>query len=124
MSGLPSVADILGGVEYEEPIAARWSDVASASLRRDEEAVLRTLLGAVIAEPDWRRAQDECLRLLQHDEPAVRRLAVTCLGHVARIHGQIDRPRVLAALDQAASSDPGVAGQVADARDDIDHFTQ
>jgi len=111
-------------VKYEEPIDSRWSDVAAALLRRDQDAVLRTLLGAVNAEPDWRRAQDECLRLLAHDDLAVRKLAVTCLGHVARIHRHIDRPRVLSALDHVASSDPAIAGQVEDARDDIEHFTQ
>lgn len=109
-------------MRYEEPSDARWSDLATALLRQDEDGALNALLGAVLSEPDWRRSQGECLRLLGHAAPAVRRLAVTCLGHVARIHGQIDRPTVLAALNRMLS-DPEVAGLVQDARDDIAQFT-
>ena len=110
-------------MKYEAPEEASWADMKACLFQRDEPGALRALLGAVHSEPDWMRAQDECLRLLEHPSPAVRRLAVTCLGHIARIHRRINRSEVLAALERA-SADPAVAGVVDDARDDIAQFVE
>jgi hypothetical protein len=51
----------------------------------------------------------------------IRRLAVTCLGHVARIHGAIGADAV-AAVRQALQ-DPELSGIAEDAMGDIESFT-
>lgn len=70
-------------------------------------------------ETDWRLAQDKFLELLEVE--SVRGLAATCLGHVARIHEQIDHEKVWPALLRHRH-DPLLHGQVDDALDDIDMF--
>ncbi|WP_123744205.1 hypothetical protein [Saccharothrix texasensis] len=63
--------------------------------------------------------------LLEHLAPRhdvrLRRLAATCLGHLARIHGKITRGTVVPAL-QALLSDRVLGGTAQDALDDIEQF--
>lgn len=91
-------------------------------LSDDSPQSIRTALLALASHgADWRLAQDACLAHLDHPDPDVRGLAATCLGHIGRIHGRLDRHKVLDAL-RRKSDDPAIAGQVADALDDIDMF--
>jgi hypothetical protein len=76
------------------------------------------LLSAAYYEPDWRWAQNLCLDFLSHDDRALRGLAATCLGHVARIHRQLDVDVVLSRL-ATLKTDPFIGGSVQDALDDI-----
>lgn len=51
------------------------------------------------------------------NDPEVRRLAITCLGHVARIHGAIDDESVEKL--KTLQTDPELSGTVEDALGDI-----
>jgi hypothetical protein len=51
----------------------------------------------------------------------VARLAVTCLGHVARIHRTLDLDRVLPVLE-TLRKDPEIAASMGDALDDIEMY--
>jgi hypothetical protein len=72
-------------------------------------------------DSDWRCVQEHCLRLTAAVDPAVRRVAATCLGHLARIHGQLDLERVGPRL-RDLRADPEVSGSAEDALDDIQRF--
>jgi hypothetical protein len=109
-------------MRYEEPQSATWADVDAAVALGDEDAIVDRLVGAVQSEPDWARSQEACLKLLQHPAMAVRSLSITCLGHVARIHRNIDRPKVLDALGRLAEEEPELEGRVDDALSDIKIF--
>jgi hypothetical protein len=87
----------------------------------DTAAVNRALVSVAYHDPDWRWVQDVCLRFLEHDDAAVKGLAATCLGHLARIHRQLDRERVIHRLE-ALSDDPELRGRAEDALDDIEHY--
>jgi hypothetical protein len=67
--------------------------------------------------------QEKCLFFFQSDNPDIRKLAATCLGHVARIHNKIDKERVVAIL-KSHLKDPDIAGAIQDALDDIEMFAK
>lgn len=81
----------------------------------------KALVSIAFHESDWRWAQARCLELLGSDDPSIGGLAATCLGHIARVRGKIDKDVVLPAL-QARRADPNIGGRVEDAIDDIEMF--
>jgi len=106
---------------YAEPRFYRRSEAATAFCSPDDRVVCDALVGVAFHEPDWRWVQSQCELLASHPSSAVRGLVVTCFGHLARIHGQIDRDVVDPILETlAADPDPGVAARVQDALDDFD----
>lgn len=100
---------------------ARRADLATALSLKDWPRACTALVAVVFGDEDWQWLQQKCLDLLDHEDEALRGLAVACLGHVARIHGRLDRATVLPALD-SASQDLRLAGRVADALDNIARY--
>jgi hypothetical protein len=82
---------------------------------------LDALLSATYYDPDWRWVQNRCLDFLSHADYEERRLAATCLGHLARIHKKLDIELVLSRL-VPLKNDPSVGSSVQDALDDIRFF--
>jgi hypothetical protein len=79
-------------------------------LRSDDLAVLReALVSAALFEADLRWVEERSLELRSHRDPSVRCVAATCLGRLARIHGDVDVARVLPRL-HALQQDPETAG--------------
>jgi hypothetical protein len=106
---------------YEDPPPASREELESAVATGDPAAISRTIIGVLEdGDPIW--LTDRLLDLTRHESTAVRATAITSLGHVARIYGQIDRGLVLSRLRELRS-DPLLIGRVDDAVDDIDHFT-
>ena len=117
----------VGGPEslsaYAEPRPYSHEEAAAAFCSRDDQVVCNALVGVAFHDPDWRWVQSQCALLASHSSSAVRGLVATCLGHLARIHRQIDRDVVDPILESlAADRDPAVAGRVQDTLDDFDIF--
>jgi hypothetical protein len=93
------------------------------SLLRSSEKMERhdALLSATYYDPDWMWVQNRCLDFLSHADDEDRALAATCLGHLARIHQQLDIELVLSKL-APLTNDPLVGSRVQDALDDIRLF--
>jgi hypothetical protein len=108
-------------MKYREPEPIPRAEAQEILKGDDEVALCRTLVGVAFHDPDWRWVQGECLRLLAHPASGVRGLAAVCLGHVARIHGQLDRDIVEPAL-RRLTKDPEAGGSAEDALGDIRHF--
>ncbi len=89
----------------------------------DTERIVRALLGATNHESDWEWVESRCLEYLDSPVQEVRNVAITCLGHLARIHQKINKSRVLAALARHRAN-PDVAGRIEDAIDDIEIFVK
>ena len=87
----------------------------------NENAIIDALLSAAYYDPDWRWVQGLCLRFLDHPATDVRWNAANGLGHIARIHRNLDLELVLPKL-LALKEDPSIASSVEDALDDIRHF--
>lgn len=107
--------------EYREVVPVSKVAATKYLASNDTIVVRNTLVSLALHEPDWRWVQSRCLKSLHHEDGDVRRVAALCLGHLARIHGIIDRDLVLPAL-YALRDDPFARGGVADALDDIEMF--
>ncbi|MBF6276096.1 hypothetical protein A5780_18720 [Nocardia sp. 852002-20019_SCH5090214] len=81
------------------------------------EAILRLALH----DPDLGWVTDRALELLASSDWRIRAVAATALGHLARLHGGIDKERVVPAL-RALLDDEATAGRAEDALDDITMF--
>ncbi|MCD8213051.1 MAG: hypothetical protein LUC34_03220 [Campylobacter sp.] len=73
-----------------------------------------------IDDPQW--LQKLCLKCAHSDDTYLAGLAVTCLGHIARIHKKLDLDIVLPFLQDLINSGGSLAGQAGDAMDDIEIF--
>ena len=62
------------------------------------DTICDALVRITYHDPDWRWVQEKCLELAGHADPQVAGLAVTCLGHLARIHRVLDLEKVLPTL--------------------------
>lgn len=108
-------------MKYVEPKPIGRSEATRVFNEGTRDQVCDALVAVAIADPDWRWAQERCLEFLSHEDDAIRGLAATCLGHIARIHRQLDLERVRFAL-QTLAADPDVGGRAIDALDDIDMY--
>jgi hypothetical protein len=105
-------------MEYREVVERDRAEIELLLRSIDTTNVSDALLSATYYDPDWRWAQNLCLDFLNHDDCALRGLAATCLGHIARIHRQLDVDVVLSRL-AALKTDPFIGASVKDALDDI-----
>jgi hypothetical protein len=87
--------------------------------------ISQTLVTLALYDPDWKKVEAYCLEFLEHPDPGIRGIAATCIGHLARIHQQLDLDLILPALYRH-QSDPGkyVAGNVDNALSSIERFMQ
>lgn len=100
----------------------RRAELLAAIRTGDPQIANEALLELTYDDPDGDWVEPILLEHLapEHDLP-LRRLATTCLGHLARIHGKITRTTVVPAL-HALLSDPDLGGTAEDALQDIDIF--
>jgi hypothetical protein len=108
----------MSGLRYEEPVPATPTDVLAALERGDPRAAAQALVGAAFHYPDPQAVQDLCLRLLDGQDRALAATAATCLGHLARVHRQLNTDAIRAALDRQRG-DRLVWPRAAEALDDI-----
>ena len=87
----------------------------------DIEKSCEVLVAVALNEPDWRWVQEKCLEAASNADPRIRCISATCLGHLARIHGELDLARVLPVL-AALCDDPETQGCAEDALSDIKMF--
>jgi hypothetical protein len=111
----------MSGLRYEEPVPATPADVLAALDRGDPQAAAHALVGAAFHYPDRQAVQDLCLRLLDGPDRSLAAVAATCLGHLARIYGQLDTDTVRAALERQRG-DQLVGPRAEDALDDLDTY--
>jgi hypothetical protein len=104
---------------YHEPQPLSRDEAEHIFASHDTSAIASALVDIAFHDGDWRWVQNKCLGFARHPAPAVRQVAVTCLGHVARIHRTLDLAAVLPVLDEL-SRDSSVTTE--DALDDIRMF--
>lgn len=105
--------------KYEE--IREWTrDAVEEALRDDDtNALLRAIIAVAMHDADWRYAQDLCVRLSTHHHSNVRGNAVLGFGHIARVHGQLERTVVQPIIEAAlGDTDDYVSGQADAAADD------
>ena len=108
-------------MRYEDPVAFSKHDAEAAFHSGNEELILEALLGVSWFCPDWQWVQNHCMIFLESPNIKIKSLAITCLGHLARIHGQIDVEFIHSRLSQMLN-DPELGGIAEDALGDIKMF--
>jgi hypothetical protein len=110
-------------LKYEE--IKSWSRelIERAVTEDDPEVLLHAVVAASMYDEDWRYAQDLCVRLSRHSHFNVRGNAVLGFGHIARVHGRLEK-RIVFPIISAALTDPEeyVRGQAHFAKDDTELF--
>lgn len=105
--------------EELEPIARSDFQIEMAS--GDTYRMCTALVRAALYDSDRPWLEDLLATYLRHPEVAVRTVAATCTGHVARLHGEIDLERLVPLL-RALESSEETLGAAQDALSDIDVF--
>jgi hypothetical protein len=98
-------------------------DTIAYARDRDAAAVCRVLLRVALYETDSVWALERVSAFLFHRDPEVRRVAVSSIGYLVRIHRTIDVSGVLPALG-VLRRDPHVAHHVRDTLKDISQFVR
>jgi len=109
-------------MRFQEVTPISREEALSAFASNNVEAICDALIRITYHDPDWHWVQEQCVRFAGFPDVDVRGLAVTCLGHLARIHRKLDVEEVLPVL-KSLINDTDVAPRVADTLDDIKMFT-
>ena len=85
-------------------------------------AILEMVFNADREEVDWVSAH--LAKLSENTDPAISGLALTCFGHLARLHGYMGDHRRVVALLEAFRNSPvsELRGRAEDALEDIEIF--
>lgn len=111
------------GLIYEEIPEWTHDSVDQALQADDPDLLLRAVIAVGMHDSDWRYAQDLCVRLSSHWHFNVRGNAILAFGHIARVHGQLDRTMVQPIIEKALrDADDYVRSQGFDAAADTGHF--
>lgn len=89
----------------------------------DTKKICHAMVAIALHEQDWKWVQEKCLAFFLSDNPEISGLAAICLGHVARIHGQLEKDKVIPILRRRLN-EPEIAGQIEDALSDIEMFAK
>lgn len=110
-------------MKYREitPISRLEAEAVLAG--NDLDLIRVALVRIAFTEPDYKWATFQCLNFCDHLDDEVRGVAVTCLGHIARVHGKIDTQTIVPILERLLL-DPAITGRVEDAISDIKLFAQ
>jgi hypothetical protein len=105
--------------ERVQPISREEAEEIFRADNKEESAL--ALLRLTYHDDDWRWVQDLCLNFLNEGDINIQALAITCLGHLARIHGVIEFDKVIPQLE-ALLDHAELGGRASDALDDIRMF--
>lgn len=108
-------------MKYQEPTPLSRDKAEALLGSGDPATICETLVSIAFFDPDLDWAQKKCLDFTWHSDTSVRCVAATCIGHLARIHGDVDLDLVLPRL-KAMHSDPETAGYAETALSDIRMF--
>ena len=108
-------------MKYENVAPLSREEAELALSTGSPEKISRALLSLAFHESDWRYVQDVCLQFASNVNEEVVMLAITCLGHLARLHRDLDLEKVVPVLREIRK-DPRFAGRVDDTFDDIKMF--
>lgn len=88
----------------------------------DIEFCCKLLLKITFNCNNWKWIQDICIELINSNrEKNLCGLTVTCIGHLARIHGKIEKKRIFELFNQQKDN-PYISDRIEDAIDDINMF--
>jgi hypothetical protein len=107
-------------LQYHEIVPLDKAAAGELLLSGDEEKMVMGLLGAVEGDTEWRWVQDQCLRFVDDPRVTVARVAIMCLGHLARMERKLDLDKVMPVLEMCLKHEnPAIQGVTEDTLSDI-----
>ena len=102
------------------PFTRKEAETAFAS--GNQEKISDALVGLAYYEADWEYVRDICIKFLSDNNNKNHSMAAISLGHIARIHKNLEIRKVIPFLESFLS-DPEIGGIVEDTIEDIMRFT-
>jgi hypothetical protein len=96
----------LSGDTYQDIFPVSRKDAEAALLSDNPDRISNVLVNLAFHDSDWQWVQNRCLDFIKSPFPNVRRVSIVCLGHLARIHGELEMHKVLPVLE-SLRDDPG-----------------
>lgn len=90
-------------------------------LSKETPQICQTIVDATHVVSDYEWLVEQLLELTKHSDIEVREIAVTCIGHLARLHRGRDKKLLLEILEPLQHQSD-IAGRVSDAIDDVNMF--
>ncbi len=109
--------------KFENPKAISRQEAEVMFASNDVKKITHALVSIALFEKEYRWAEDKCLKYLSSPDDSISGLAASCLGHIARVHGILNKEEVLKALRDKLSNN-GIKGRVEDAINDIEMFVK
>lgn len=104
------------------PVRSKRDEIERLLAEGDKSELLLLSLSVGESFPDWKFAQDVCLKLAEDQEPDVRANACLGLAYVARTKGRLEKHLVKPVLLRELRSQTEFRWRVEDAIDDINQF--
>lgn len=108
-------------MKYVEPAPIERADAEMQFATAKSFDICDALVRITYNEPDWRWAQECCLRFAEHPDSGIRRVAANCIGALARIHKCLDLDKVFPVLRKLLTY-KNTVGYAEDALSDIQIF--
>ncbi|MFE4055483.1 hypothetical protein ACFXP3_04090 [Streptomyces sp. NPDC059096] len=105
------------------PFDQEWrAELLAVIANGSVDQATQALLSLTFDDPDGAWVESVLLDCLDGEfDDQVKLLALTCFGHLARIHGAIRNPRTVMQVKRMAKM-PGFEGRAQDALDDFETF--
>ncbi|WP_338593931.1 hypothetical protein V6669_12040 [Paenibacillus sp. Y5S-9] len=110
--------------KYEEIREYNEEEIKEILERQVFEELILVSLSVAMYHPNWRAAQNLCLKLAEHSHPHVRANAILGLAHVARTKGELNKRIVKPVILQELKNNEEHRGTIIDAISDINHFLE
>ena len=105
------------------PLIPISSELAQIQLKNgDEDELLLLSLNIGEYATDWKSAQDICVKLMEHNNPAIRANAALGLAYIARNHRKLDKRIVKPYLLKELRENQEFNWRIRDAIEDINLF--
>lgn len=110
---------------FNQPSGPQPGEIDEYLARGDSEALIKALVGLALAsadlDADFRTITNSAI--VSHSQPAVRGIAVTCLGHLARIHRGMPEQPTVAIIEKALADDAAfVRSNAEDFMSDVEFY--
>ncbi|HAV5499482.1 hypothetical protein ACKESD_17910 [Acinetobacter baumannii] len=109
---------------YDDVKKMTKSEIAAGLASKKDKEISQALLSYIFFGESWEDKQKLCLELLHSSSKNIVLLAITCLGHIARIHSQLDKEKVILALESVKELNRDFEGVIDDSIDDIEMFLE
>ena len=108
---------------YGQPTPLGRDDLERARADRDVQIICEATIALALTEPDRQWMERQLVELMRDADGSVRSIAALAVGHLARVHRQIDLEEVTPVL-QDLLEDGEAGGNAANALDDISTFVR